>query len=58
MVQIAHFAASSSLLKNSVAPRCRPSAAEAVVENNPDIAAVNRRATQKQNQNLSFSAVC
>ena len=40
----------NSLLKNSVARRGAPSAAKAGTENKAFLAAVNRCATQKQNQ--------
>jgi hypothetical protein len=42
------------LLKNSWSAEQAPSAAKAVAENKPVIAAVNRCATQKQEQNRVF----
>jgi len=42
------------LLKNSIARRVVPPAAEAGTENTAFIAAVNRCATQKQDQNRVF----
>jgi hypothetical protein len=42
------------LVKNSVARRVAPSAAKARTENRAFIAAVNRCATQKQDQNRLF----
>jgi len=46
------------LLENSVARRSRPSAAKAYTENTMVIAAVNRCATQRQEQSRVFSATC
>ncbi|MGA7560268.1 MAG: hypothetical protein WBW12_15215 [Terriglobales bacterium] len=44
----------NSLLKNSIARRVAPSAAKADNENKAFIAAVNRCATQRQDQNRVF----